>query len=44
VTEFLILGLDPYPRKPGVVFQPPHDDKPDPGPFAGLAKLKGEAS
>ena len=40
-TEFLILGLDPYPRKPGAVFQPPHDDKPDPGPFAGLAKLKG---
>ena len=22
-TEFLILGLDPYPRKPGAVFQPP---------------------
>lgn len=43
-TEFLILGLDPYPRKPGAVFQPPHDDKPDPGPFAGLAKLKGEGS
>jgi hypothetical protein len=43
-TEFLILGLDPYPRKPGVVFQPPHDDMPDPGPFAGLAKLKGEDS
>ena len=40
-TEFVILGLDPYPRKPGAVFQPPHDDKPDPGPFAGLAKLKG---
>jgi hypothetical protein len=43
-TEFLILGLDPYPRKPGAVFQPPHDDKPDPGPFAGLAKLKGDGS
>ena len=40
-TEFLILGLDPYPRKHGAAFQPPHDDKPDPGPFAGLAKLKG---
>ncbi len=40
-TEFLILGLDPFPRKPGAVFQPPHDDKPDPGPFADLAKLKG---
>jgi uncharacterized metal-binding protein YceD (DUF177 family) len=43
-TEFLILGLDPYPRKPGAVFQPPHDDKPDPGPFAGLAKLKDGGS
>jgi uncharacterized metal-binding protein YceD (DUF177 family) len=43
-TEFLILGLDPYPRKPGAMFQPPQDDKPDPGPFAGLAKLKGGES
>jgi Large ribosomal RNA subunit accumulation protein YceD len=38
-TEFLILGLDPYPRKPGAVFEPPQGDKPDPGPFAALAKL-----
>jgi Large ribosomal RNA subunit accumulation protein YceD len=38
-TEFLILGLDPYPRKPGAVFEPPRDGKPDPGPFAALAKL-----
>jgi uncharacterized metal-binding protein YceD (DUF177 family) len=37
VTEFLILGLDPYPRKPGAVFEPPQDPKPDGGPFAGLA-------
>ncbi|HEY2534087.1 MAG TPA: DUF177 domain-containing protein [Xanthobacteraceae bacterium] len=37
--EFLILGLDPYPRKPGVVFESPADDKSDPGPFAALAKL-----
>jgi hypothetical protein len=43
-TEFLILGLDPYPRKPGAVFEAPHDDKPDPGPFASLAKLKGGES
>ena len=43
-VEFLILGLDPYPRKPGAAFQPPHDDKPDPGPFADLAKLKGGGS
>jgi hypothetical protein len=38
-TEFLILGLDPYPRKAGAVFEPPADEKPDPGPFAALAKL-----
>jgi Large ribosomal RNA subunit accumulation protein YceD len=38
-TEFLILGLDPYPRKPGAVFDPPQDLKRDPGPFAALAKL-----
>ena len=39
-TEFLILGLDPYPRKPGAVFEAPQDVKPDPGPFAALAELK----
>jgi uncharacterized metal-binding protein YceD (DUF177 family) len=38
-TEFLILGLDPYPRKPGVVFESRADERPDPGPFAALAKL-----
>jgi uncharacterized metal-binding protein YceD (DUF177 family) len=40
VTEFLILGLDPYPRKPDAVFEAPQDVKPDPGPFAALAGLK----
>ncbi len=39
-TEFLILGIDPYPRKPGAVFEPPEDDRSDTGPFAALAKLK----
>jgi hypothetical protein len=39
-TEFLILGLDPYPRKPDAVFEAPQDVKPDPGPFAALAGLK----
>jgi hypothetical protein len=39
-TEFLILGVDPYPRKPGVVFQPQQDVTPDPGPFAALEALK----
>jgi hypothetical protein len=38
-AEFLILGIDPYPRKPGAVFQPPSDNKPDSGPFAALAGL-----
>jgi hypothetical protein len=38
-TEFLILGLDPYPRKPGAVFQPPPDQTPADSPFAALAKL-----
>jgi Large ribosomal RNA subunit accumulation protein YceD len=36
-TEFLILGLDPYPRKPGAVFEPPQHLKLDGGPFAALA-------
>jgi hypothetical protein len=39
-TEFLILGLDPYPRKPGATFQPPADAKPEESPFAALAALK----
>jgi hypothetical protein len=39
-TEFLILGLDPYPRKAGAVFQPPQAATPDESPFAALAALK----
>ena len=39
-TEFLILGLDPYPRKPGAVFQPPPDAALEEGPFAALTALK----
>jgi len=38
-TEFLLLGVDPYPRKPGAVFEPLPERKPDGGPFAALAKL-----
>jgi hypothetical protein len=38
-TEFLILGLDPYPRKPDAVFEPPQDAKRDQGPFAALGRL-----
>lgn len=36
-TEFLILGVDPYPRKPGAVFDPPRDGRTDGNPFAALA-------
>lgn len=38
-TEFLLLGIDPYPRKAGAVFEAPREPKPDPGPFAALAGL-----
>lgn len=40
-AEFLALGLDPYPRKPGVDFnyRDPSDEKDS--PFAALSKLKG---
>jgi uncharacterized metal-binding protein YceD (DUF177 family) len=43
-AEFLALGLDPYPRKPGVTFE---DAQPDPeegsaSPFAALARLRRE--
>jgi len=38
-AEFLALGLDPYPRKPGVVFQEERTaPKPTDTPFAELAK------
>jgi uncharacterized metal-binding protein YceD (DUF177 family) len=37
-TEFLILGIDPYPRKPGAVFELPSDRQHDAGPFAALAQ------
>jgi uncharacterized metal-binding protein YceD (DUF177 family) len=39
-TEFLILGIDPYPRKPGAVFQSPAVDEDAARPFAALAALK----
>ena len=41
-AEFLALGLDPYPRKPGVDFNfEDGSTKPD-SPFAALGRLKGE--
>lgn len=42
VAEHLALGLDPYPRKPGVEFPGHIEDLPTPeeSPFARLAALK----
>jgi len=40
-TEFLLLAIDPYPRKPGAVFEaPPAPEDPGAHPFAALAALK----
>jgi uncharacterized metal-binding protein YceD (DUF177 family) len=39
-TEFLMLGIDPYPRKPGAVFEPPQDADAGSHPFAALAALR----
>jgi uncharacterized metal-binding protein YceD (DUF177 family) len=39
-TEFLLLALDPYPRKPGVAFEAPSPDDEGARPFAALAALK----
>ncbi len=38
-AEFLALGLDPYPRKPGTAFEPVTVGE-DAGPLAGLSKLR----
>ena len=39
-VEFLLLGIDPYPRKPGVVFEATSIGDASSHPFAALAKLK----
>ena len=39
-TEFLILGIDPYPRKPDAVFESPAAGGDAVHPFAALAALK----
>lgn len=39
-VEFLLLGIDPYPRKPGVEFAAPKADDAGEHPFAALATLK----
>jgi hypothetical protein len=39
-TEFLILGIDPYPRKPDAMFEAPAAGDDSGHPFAALAALK----
>ena len=39
-TEFLLLAIDPYPRKPGAVFEAPQTKDAGGHPFAALAALK----
>jgi hypothetical protein len=39
-TEFLLLGIDPYPRKEGASFEPRIAGDPTSHPFAALASLK----
>jgi uncharacterized metal-binding protein YceD (DUF177 family) len=39
-TEFLLLAIDPYPRKSGAVFEPPAKLDAGNHPFAALAALK----
>jgi hypothetical protein len=39
-TEFLLLGIDPYPRKPGAKFSGPAEDRAADSPFASLSRLK----
>jgi len=40
-TEFLILGIELYPRKPDAVFQAPAIEDETEHPFAALAALRG---
>ena len=39
-SEFLMLGIDPYPRKPDAVFEVPAASDDSAHPFAALAALK----
>jgi Large ribosomal RNA subunit accumulation protein YceD len=40
--DALLLGIDPYPRKPDAIFEPPAvPDDPEDHPFAALKALKG---
>lgn len=42
-AEFLALGLDPYPRKPGITFEEPAPED-GPGPLAALRGLRPDDS
>ena len=39
-AEFIALGLEPYPRKPGVAFEAPEEDAEEPSPFSTLESLR----
>lgn len=41
-SEFLTLGIDPYPRKPGVAFEEPKEKSASVSPFARLAERKSD--
>ncbi len=41
VAEFLALGLDPYPRKPGATFESPKVGSDNVSPFSSLGALPG---
>jgi uncharacterized metal-binding protein YceD (DUF177 family) len=42
-TDALFLGVDPYPRKPGAIFEPPATAAdPEDHPFAALKALRGD--
>lgn len=39
-TEYFLLGIDPYPRKEGAVFEPTSGPEPSDNPFAALAAMR----
>jgi len=41
-AEFFALGLDPYPRKPGVAYDPQQEEQPESLPFSALGKREPE--
>jgi hypothetical protein len=43
IREELALAIDPYPRAPGVAFEPPPDEDRTETPFAVLEKLKRQS-